>query len=60
MAQPERPKPHQSKESAPPLSRLTDDLLVDILICLPMLVDLGRAAAAYPTFRRIIASCSFL
>jgi hypothetical protein len=60
MAQPERPKPHQSKEPAPPLSRLTDDLLADILIRLPMLADLGRAAAACPTFRRVIASRSFL
>ncbi|OEL33486.1 hypothetical protein BAE44_0005495 [Dichanthelium oligosanthes] len=43
-----------------PALRLTDDLLADILIRLPALADLGRASAACPTFRRVIASHSFL
>ncbi|GJN11400.1 hypothetical protein PR202_ga29588 [Eleusine coracana subsp. coracana] len=37
----------------------TDDLLADILIRLPSLADLGRAAASYAAFRRVITSHHF-
>ncbi|GJN11398.1 hypothetical protein PR202_ga29585 [Eleusine coracana subsp. coracana] len=38
----------------------TDDLLGDILIRLPTLADLGRAAASYTAFRRAIVDPAFL
>uniref|UniRef100_A0A0A9BTU0 F-box domain-containing protein n=1 Tax=Arundo donax TaxID=35708 RepID=A0A0A9BTU0_ARUDO len=59
MPPPARREPRQLEAPAPAL-RLTDDLLADILIRLPTLADLGRASAACPTFRRVIADHSFL
>ncbi|CAL5072199.1 unnamed protein product [Urochloa decumbens] len=46
--------------TAPPVDSLTDDVLASILIRLPTLADLGRAATACPTFRRVIADPAFL
>ncbi|CAN6211960.1 unnamed protein product [Urochloa humidicola] len=43
----------------PPISRLTHDLLADILLRLPALDDIGRAAAAWPEFRGVVADASF-
>jgi hypothetical protein len=60
MASPARRKPHYSDDPVPPLRTLTDDILAGILIRLPALADLCRAAAACPTFRRVIADRSFL
>ncbi|OEL20868.1 hypothetical protein BAE44_0018113 [Dichanthelium oligosanthes] len=59
MASPARRNPRELEAPAPAL-RLTDDLLADILIRLPALADLGRPSAVCPTFRRVIASHSFL
>ncbi|CAL5083447.1 unnamed protein product [Urochloa decumbens] len=62
MALPPRPDGRQRlpEAPAPPVDGLTDDVLASILIRLPTLADLGRAAAACPTFRRVIADPAFL
>ncbi|CAO1941628.1 unnamed protein product [Urochloa humidicola] len=46
-------------DSPPPISRLNFDLLADILLRLPTLDDIGRAATAYPAFRDAVADPSF-
>ncbi|GJN11395.1 hypothetical protein PR202_ga29582 [Eleusine coracana subsp. coracana] len=60
MASLARPNPHHAESPAPPLRRLTDELLVVILIRLPTLADIGRASAACPAFHRVITDRSFL
>ncbi|CAN6168401.1 unnamed protein product [Urochloa humidicola] len=62
MALPPRPDGRQRlpEAPAPPVDSLTDDVLASILIRLPTLADLGRAATACPTFRRVIADPAFL
>ncbi|KAJ1291360.1 hypothetical protein BS78_02G311000 [Paspalum vaginatum] len=60
MASPSRPNWRIAEAPAPPMASLTDDLIAAILIRLPTLNDFGRAAAACPTFRRVIADPAFL
>ncbi|RLM87290.1 hypothetical protein C2845_PM04G26200 [Panicum miliaceum] len=60
MALPPRPDGRLPEATAPPVDGLTDDLLAAILIRLPTLADFGRAAAACPAFRRVIADPAFL
>ncbi|PAN14396.1 hypothetical protein PAHAL_2G406400 [Panicum hallii] len=60
MALPPRPDGRLPEAPAPPVDGLTDDLLAAILIRLPTLADFGRAAAACPAFRRVIADPAFL
>ncbi|CAN6205712.1 unnamed protein product [Urochloa humidicola] len=62
MALPPRPDGRQRlpEAPAPPVEILTDDVLASILIRLPTLADIGRAAVACPTFRRVIADPAFL
>ncbi|CAN6219203.1 unnamed protein product [Urochloa humidicola] len=62
MASPEQPSAKRIKAPEPPpsLLRLNDDLLAEILLRLPALADIGRAATACAAFRRIIADRAFL
>ncbi|CAN6219192.1 unnamed protein product [Urochloa humidicola] len=62
MALPPRPDGLQRlpEAPAPPVDSLTDDVLASILIRLPTLADLGHAATACPTIRRVIADPAFL
>ncbi|RLM87681.1 uncharacterized protein C2845_PM04G26230 [Panicum miliaceum] len=62
MASPEQPSAKRIAAPAPlpPLLRLNDDLLAEILLRLPALADVGRAATACAAFRRVVADRAFL
>lgn len=62
MASPEHPsaKRISAPEQLSPLWRLSDDLLVEIFLRLPTVADVGRAATACASFRRIVADRTFL
>ncbi|GJN32693.1 hypothetical protein PR202_gb21215 [Eleusine coracana subsp. coracana] len=53
-------KPYHVESPAPPLKRLTDDLLAVILIRLPTLANIDRASPANLAFNRVITDRLFL
>ncbi|KAL6656757.1 hypothetical protein ACP70R_004537 [Stipagrostis hirtigluma subsp. patula] len=53
-------QPTAKRLDVPPLLGLADDLIGEIFLRLPTLEDVGRAATACPTFRRVIAGHAFL
>ncbi|KAK3125347.1 hypothetical protein QOZ80_7BG0603680 [Eleusine coracana subsp. coracana] len=59
MTSPETEPVAKSLSSATTLVGLADDLIADILLRLPTLADVGRAATICRTFRRVIADRSF-
>ncbi|CAL5083457.1 unnamed protein product [Urochloa decumbens] len=60
MAAPAQPGAEVAVVDSPaPISHLTEDLLADILLSLPSLDDIGRAATTWPEFRDVVADPSF-
>ncbi|KAJ1291368.1 hypothetical protein BS78_02G311600 [Paspalum vaginatum] len=62
MASPELPsaKRISTPDLSSPLWRLSDDLLAEVFLRLPTLADVGRAATACASFRRVVAERAFI